>query len=329
SRFYLSLEDNLIRIFAGPTVQKMMTRLGLQEDDIIESPLVTRQIAGAQRKVESHNFDIRKNLLDFDDVNNDQRKVIYQQRDELLESDSVSDNIAGIRGDVVAELVDRFVPPDSIDEQWDLPGLEAELQADFGLDIALQSMAAERDELDAEAIAEHVQQAVDGLFEQKEAQVGGETMRMLEKHLMLNVLDQNWKEHLARMDYLRQGIHLRGYAQKQPKQEYKREAFELFSQMLEKVKHEVVATLARVRVRTEQEVADAEAAERARLEAMVQRMQFRHPDSGAMGADEEAADVLGATDFADRQAALPKVGRNEACPCGSGKKYKHCHGQLG
>ncbi|HOC11188.1 MAG TPA: preprotein translocase subunit SecA, partial [Thermomonas sp.] len=229
SRFYLSLEDNLMRIFAAGWVQTVMAKMGLKEDDIIESPLVTRQIANAQRKVEAHNFDIRKNLLDFDDVNNDQRKVIYQQRNELLEAASVKDNIDGIRNDVIADMVQRFVPADSVDEQWDLPGLEAELAAEFGVQLDLVGLHKTQEELDAAQIRAHVQADILALFEGKEAQTGADTMRMLEKHVMLNVLDQNWKEHLARMDYLRQGIHLRGYAQKQPKQEYKKEAFELFS----------------------------------------------------------------------------------------------------
>jgi preprotein translocase subunit SecA len=323
SRFYLSLEDNLMRIFAADWVQKMMARMGLKEDDIIESPLVSRQIAGAQRKVEAHNFDIRKNLLDFDDVNNDQRKVIYGQRDELLEADGIKDNIDSIRNDVVADIVARFVPPNSIDEQWDLQGLESELRTEFGVETDLVTLAKERAELDAEQIAVHVQGEVGKLFEAKEATIGSENMRMLEKHLMLNVLDQSWKEHLGRMDYLRQGIHLRGYAQKQPKQEYKKEAFELFGEMLEKVKTEVIGLLARVRIRSEEEIAQAEAAERARAEALARQMQFQHPGMGGYGADEEAADP-------DYQNAsdMPKVGRNDPCPCGSGKKFKHCHGQL-
>ncbi|RPE79515.1 preprotein translocase subunit SecA [Vulcaniibacterium tengchongense] len=322
SRFYLSLEDNLMRIFAADWVQKVMARMGLKEDDIIESPLVTKQIANAQRKVEAHNFDIRKNLLDFDDVNNDQRKVIYAQRNELLEAESVQENIEGIRGDVVAETVARFVPPNSVDEQWDLPGLEAALAQDFGVQLPLVAMAKESPELDAETIEERVQEAVRRHFEEREAQLGSETMRLLEKHIMLNVLDQNWKEHLARMDYLRQGIHLRGYAQKQPKQEYKREAFELFSDMLEKVKREVITLLARVRIRSEEEVAALEAQERAMAEAQARQLQFQHADAGGLGADEEAAQARG------REQAFANVGRNDPCPCGSGKKYKHCHGQL-
>lgn len=322
SRFYLSLEDNLMRIFAADWVQRMMARMGLKEDDIIESPLVSKQIAGAQRKVEAHNFDIRKNLLDFDDVNNDQRKVIYRQRDELLEAESIKDNIDGIRNDVVADVVDRFVPPNSIDEQWDLQGLESELAKEFNLQLSVADHVREQSEIDAEGIANYVQAAARKLFEDKEAAVGGDTMRMLEKHLMLTVLDQSWKEHLGRMDYLRQGIHLRGYAQKQPKQEYKKEAFELFSEMLEKVKREVISLLARVRIRSEEEIAQAEAAERARAEAVARQMQFQHPDMGGYGADEEAADV-------DQDpSSMPKVGRNDPCPCGSGKKFKHCHGQL-
>ena len=307
SRFYLSLEDNLMRIFAADWVQRVMARMGLKEDDIIESPLVTKQIANAQRKVEAHNFDIRKNLLDFDDVNNDQRKVIYNQRDELLEADSVQDNVEGIRDDVVADMVARHVPPNSVDAQWDLPGLEATLAEEFGVQVPLVEFATQHDELD-------------------EAQLGPETIRMLEKHIMLNVLDQNWKEHLARMDYLRQGIHLRGYAQKQPKQEYKKEAFELFSEMLDKVKREVVTMLARVRIRDESEIAAMEAEERRQAEARTQQMQFQHSDMGGFGADEEAARVqAGRVAGNDIHA---KVGRNEPCPCGSGKKFKHCHGQL-
>jgi len=326
SRFYLSLEDNLMRIFAADWVQKVMARMGLKEDDIIESPLVTKQIANAQRKVEAHNFDIRKNLLDFDDVNNDQRKVIYGQRDELLDADSIKDNVDGIRHDVVGDLVQRFVPLNSVDEQWDLPGLEAELANEFGVQLDLVRLHKEHDELDAEQIQDRVRQAVDDLFAAKEAQVGGDTMRMLEKHVMLNVLDQNWKEHLGRMDYLRQGIHLRGYAQKQPKQEYKKEAFELFSELLEKVKREVVSLLARVRIRDEAEIAAAEAEERARAEAISRQMQFQHPDMGGLGADEEAAAAQAqAAAYGDE---FSRVGRNDPCPCGSGKKFKHCHGQL-
>jgi preprotein translocase subunit SecA len=325
SRFYLSLEDNLMRIFAADWVQKVMARMGLKEDDIIESPLVTKQIANAQRKVEAHNFDIRKNLLEFDDVNNDQRKVIYGQRDELLEAEDVAENIAAIRGDVVAETVEKFVPPNSIDEQWDLKGLEAVIAEDFGVQLDLDGLVKSEPELDAEGVLKHVDTALTRHFDDREQQLGGETMRMLEKHIMLNVLDQNWKEHLARMDYLRQGIHLRGYAQKQPKQEYKAEAFQLFAEMLEKVKREVVTLLARVRIRSEEEIAQEEAAARAQLEAQSRQMQFQHADVGGYGTENEAGDVLAA---GAAGAAAATIGRNDPCPCGSGKKYKHCHGQL-
>ena len=336
SRFYLSLEDNLMRIFASDWVQKAMRMMGMKEDDVIEDKLVSRQIEKAQRKVEAHNFDIRKNLLDFDDVNNDQRKVIYAQRDELLDADSVKDNIDGIRGDVVAELVSRHVPADSVDEQWDLPGLEAALEGEIGLRLDLQGLVKGAEELDAEGIERHVQDAVAAMFEQKEAQLGAETARALEKHIMLTVLDQGWKEHLARMDYLRQGIHLRGYAQKQPKQEYKKEAFELFSEMLENVKRQVVTLLARVRVRTEEEIAELEAQERAQAEARLRQAQFQHAAAAGYDTEDEVAaiererhaSVMGTAAAGTVVREAPKVGRNDPCPCGSGKKYKHCHGQL-
>ncbi|MDT3485880.1 preprotein translocase subunit SecA [Stenotrophomonas maltophilia] len=329
SRFYLSLEDNLMRIFASDWVQKAMRMMGMKEDDVIEDRLVSRQIEKAQRKVEAHNFDIRKNLLDFDDVNNDQRKVIYAQRDELLDAESVKGNVDGIRDDVIFDVVARFVPPNSIDEQWDLRGLEATLESDFGLQMSLTGLVKEHEELDAEAIAAKVQERVNQHFAEKEAGVGEETMRALEKHVMLTVLDQSWKEHLARMDYLRQGIYLRGYAQKQPKQEYKKEAFELFSDMLENVKREVVTLLSRVRVRSDEEVQALEAAERQQVEARLRQSQFQHQDAGGYSADEEAAQVEAERQgVAQLQRDEPKIGRNDPCPCGSGKKYKHCHGQL-
>ncbi|WP_423161728.1 preprotein translocase subunit SecA [Stenotrophomonas geniculata] len=329
SRFYLSLEDNLMRIFASDWVQKAMRMMGMKEDDVIEDRLVSRQIEKAQRKVEAHNFDIRKNLLDFDDVNNDQRKVIYAQRDELLDAESVKDNVDGIRDDVIFDVVARFVPPNSIDEQWDLRGLEATLESDFGLQMSLTDLVKSHEELDAEAIAAKVQERVNQHFAEKEAGVGEETMRALEKHVMLTVLDQSWKEHLARMDYLRQGIYLRGYAQKQPKQEYKKEAFELFSDMLENVKREVVTLLSRVRIRSDEEVQALEAAERQQAEARLSQSQFQHQDVGGYSADEEAAQVQAAQQGnAQVQRDEPKIGRNDPCPCGSGKKYKHCHGQL-
>ena len=332
SRFYLSLEDNLMRIFAADWVKNAMRKMGMKEDEVIESGMVSKQIQNAQRKVESHNFDIRKNLLDFDDVANDQRKVIYQQRNELLESESVQDSIEAIRSDVIYETARRFVPENSIDAQWDVEGLERSFQDEFGITLEAEKVIeASNHEIDDEQLVRHAVDAAARHFSEKESQVTPDIMRQLEKHLMLNVLDQSWKEHLARMDYLRQGIHLRGYAQKQPKQEYKRESFELFTELLEKVKREVTALLARIRIRNDDEVAELEAADRARMEAQANRMQFQHPDMGGYGADEEAADVLGATPTLAATTSVrngQKVGRNDPCPCGSGKKYKQCHGQL-
>ena len=333
SRFYLSLEDNLMRIFAADWVKNAMRKMGMKDDEVIESGMVSKQIQNAQRKVEAHNFDIRKNLLDFDDVANDQRKVIYQQRDELLESDSVQEAIEAIREDVFVEHARRYVPENSIDAQWDIDGLERSLMEEFGIDVGLKARLAETDhEIDAIGVTQHVLDVAGKHFADKEAQVSGEIMRQLEKHLMLNVLDQSWKEHLARMDYLRQGIHLRGYAQKQPKQEYKRESFELFTELLEKVKREVTALLARVRIRSEEEIVEMENADRLRMEAQANRMQFQHPETGGYGADEEAAaaEALAAQGqgvLAPHRAGQ-KIGRNDPCPCGSGKKYKQCHGQL-
>jgi preprotein translocase subunit SecA len=324
SRFYLSLEDNLMRIFAADWVQTAMRRMGMKDDEVIESALVSRQIQNAQRKVEAHNFDIRKNLLEYDDVANDQRKVIYQQRNELLEADDVAETIRAICNDVVEEQVRKFVPKDSIDEQWDLAGLQASLQEHFTVNADLNALLHEGSELDDEGIAHAIQKIVADHFEQKETLMGSEMARQLEKHMMLNVLDQTWKEHLARMDYLRQGIHLRGYAQKQPKQEYKRESYELFSEMLDKVKFEVTSLLARVRIRDEEEVVAMEEADRARHEQQALQMNFQHPSSGTLSADEELED-MGVIKSASRS----RVGRNDPCPCGSGKKFKQCHGQLG
>ncbi len=323
SRFYLSLEDNLMRIFAADWVQTAMRRMGMKEDEVIESALVSRQIQNAQRKVEAHNFDMRKNLLEYDDVANDQRKVIYQQRNELLEADDVADTIHAIREDVVEEQVRKFVPIDSIDEQWDLPSLEQAMQEHFTVHVDLNALLASSEELDDKGVVAEVQKQVAEHFSHKEAQIGPEMARQLEKHLMLNVLDQTWKEHLARMDYLRQGIHLRGYAQKQPKQEYKRESFELFSEMLDKVKFEVTTMLARVRVRDEDEVTAMEEADRVRHEQQAKQMNFQHPSVGSMGADDELAEMA-----VIKTASGPKVGRNDPCPCGSGKKFKQCHGLL-
>ncbi len=329
SRFYLSLEDDLMRIFAGDWVARAMKFMGMKEDEAIEDRLVSKQIEKAQRKVEAHNFDIRKNLLDFDDVNNDQRKVIYEQRNELLELDSFEESIAGIRADVFTEVVREHVPANSVGAQWDLPGLERVLESDFGLPVSLVRLTEAREEVSDEDILNTVLEAAERQAREKEAMIGSEIMRSLEKHMMLTVLDQSWKDHLASMDYLRQGIHLRGYAQKQPKQEYKREAFELFSAMLDKVKREVITLLARVRIRTDDEIAQLEAEQRRQQAAAA--MDFQHADAGGYGVEDEAAQVQAQQQQAAAQPHLreaPKVGRNDPCPCGSGKKFKQCHGQL-
>ncbi|BBD80951.1 preprotein translocase subunit SecA [Aerosticca soli] len=330
SRFYLSLEDNLLRIFAGDWVGRWMRMFGMKESDALEDRMISRQIEKAQRKVEQHNFDIRKHLLEFDDVANDQRKVIYAQRNELLEGEDIAEAIADIRDDVIEQVVRRYVPANSIDEQWDIAGLDRELESEFGLALDLPHWVERQHELDDAAILAHVREGMRELFAAKEAQVGAETMRQLEKHIMLSVLDNAWKEHLASMDYLRQGIYLRGYAQKQPKQEFKRESFELFSAMLERIKLEVVQMLARIRIRSEEEVAAMEA-EQQRLAERLQR-QMLASGGGApnapVGADAEAIATAALQVPKAAPYEGPKVGRNDPCPCGSGKKFKHCHGQL-
>jgi preprotein translocase subunit SecA len=334
SRFYLSLEDNLIRIFMGEGVARLMRMFGMKEDDAIQDKMVSRQIEKAQRKVEAHNFDIRKHLLEFDDTANDQRKVIYQQRNELLDSDDVGETITSIRQDVFTELVRRYVPHDSVDEQWNIAGLETELASEFGLQMNLAQWIEEQEEVDADGVLEHVLAGADRLFREKEAMLGSEVMRGLEKHVMLSVLDNGWKEHLASMDYLRQGIYLRGYAQKQPKQEFKREAFELFEAMLGRIKHEIVQLLARVRIRSEDEVEALERQQRLQAEAQARAMQFQHAEAAGFGAGEQAAEPPGGAEGQMPVVQMPvhrdapKVGRNDPCPCGSGKKYKQCHGKL-
>jgi preprotein translocase subunit SecA len=304
-----------------------MKRFGMKEDEALEDRMISRQIEKAQRKVEQHNFDIRKNLLEYDDVANDQRKVIYRQRDELLEEDDVSATVADIREDVVDNVVRRYVPADSIDEQWDIAGLERELESDFGMSAELKHWLEQQSEADADTVAKHVRALVDGLFRAKEEQVGPETMRQLEKHIMLSVVDNAWKEHLSSMDYMRQGIYLRGYAQQDPKQAFKRESFDLFSQMLARIKTEVTQMLARIRVRSEEEVAAMEAEQQRMAERMQRQMQATGggaPVGGALGMEAPVQQIA----QAEPATSGPKVGRNDPCPCGSGKKYKHCHGQL-
>ena len=334
SRFYLSLQDNLMRIFGGEGLVRWMQRFGMKEDDALEDKLVSRQIEKAQRKVEQHNFDIRKQLLEFDDTANDQRKVIYAQRRELLESEDVSETVRDIRHDVFESLATQYVPHDTVDEQWDLAGLSATLESEFGMKLDLKHWLETSTEADSAAIHQHVIEAADEMFAAKEQQVGPEVMRALEKHVMLTAVDSAWKDHLASMDYLRQGIYLRSYAQIDPKQEYKREAYRLFEDMLGRIKKELVQTLARVRIRSEEEVAAMEAEQR--RQAAARAMDFQHaqstgydpmPQLGAEGEGQQAGAAVAAA-AAPIVREGPKVGRNDPCPCGSGKKYKHCHGAL-
>ncbi|WP_139709677.1 preprotein translocase subunit SecA [Aeromonas allosaccharophila] len=322
SRFYLSMEDTLMRIFASDRVTGMMKKLGMEEGEAIEHPWVTKAIENAQRKVEGRNFDIRKSLLEFDDVANDQRKVVYEQRNELLDTNDISETIHVIRDDVYGAVIDEYIPPQSLEEMWDVPGLEARLKADFALDLPLQQWLAEDDKLYEEKLRERILDEATKLYAHKEELVGKEVLRNFEKAVMLQTLDGLWKEHLAAMDHLRQGIHLRGYAQKNPKQEYKRESFDLFTQMLETLKRDVVSILSRVQVQ-ERDVEAMEEQQRQQAEAAPRT--YTHAAAESQLVDEEAAGEEGHTTFVrDEQ----KIGRNDPCPCGSGKKYKHCHGQL-
>ncbi|MDU4188491.1 MAG: preprotein translocase subunit SecA [Aeromonas sp.] len=322
SRFYLSMEDTLMRIFASDRVTGMMKKLGMEEGEAIEHPWVTKAIENAQRKVEGRNFDIRKNLLEFDDVANDQRKVVYEQRNELLDTSDISETIHVIRDDVYGSVIDEYIPPQSLEEMWDVPGLEARLKSDFALDLPLQQWLAEDDKLYEEKLRERILEEATKLYAHKEELVGKEVLRNFEKAVMLQTLDGLWKEHLAAMDHLRQGIHLRGYAQKNPKQEYKRESFDLFTQMLETLKRDVVSILSRVQVQ-ERDVEAMEEQQRQQAEAAPRT--YTHATAENQLADEDTGGAEGHTTFVrDEQ----KIGRNDPCPCGSGKKYKHCHGQL-
>jgi len=313
SRFYLSLDDALMRIFASEKMGNMMKRLGMERGEAIEHPWVTRAIENAQRKVEGRNFDSRKQLLEYDDVANDQRKVIYEQRNELLDEGEISDTIKVIREDVVNGILDQYIPPQSLEEMWDIAGLEERFKAEFLTDMPVQNWLDEDDKLYEEKLRERVLEEVSAAYKRKEEIVGPEVIRQFEKAVMLQNLDSHWKEHLAAMDHLRQGIHLRGYAQKNPKQEYKRESFELFTEMLEALKVEVVTILSKVQVKAQE---DVEAVEEKRRQADDTPKHFEH----------KSANEPEKTNAALRQG--PKVGRNDACPCGSGKKYKQCHGKL-
>ncbi|MCB5186241.1 preprotein translocase subunit SecA [Methylobacillus gramineus] len=323
SRFYLSLEDQLLRIFASDRVSAIMERLKMPEGEAIEHPWVTRAIENAQRKVEGRNFDIRKQLLEYDDVSNDQRKVIYQQRNDLLEAADVGETIAVMRADVIQDTVTTYIPPQSLEEQWDVSGLEKALQAELGLEIPLQKMLEDNPNLHEETVREHIKDAADAAYKAKEDQASPSVIRQFERAVMLQSLDNHWREHLAALDHLRQGIHLRSYAQKNPKQEYKREAFTLFSNLLDTVKREVTQVTMLVKVQSE---ADVEAVEKP---IELENVQYQHASYGE-ALESEAGDSAEDNDLAIRpfERDSNKVGRNDPCPCGSGKKYKQCHGKL-
>ena len=332
SRFYLSVDDNLMRIFVNDNMRGMMQKLGGEPGEAIEHKLINRSIENAQRKVEGHNFDIRKNLLEYDDVSNDQRQVIYQQRLQLMQSESIADTIEGLREEVIVDLVGQHIPPDSLAEQWDLVGLQEELQSEFGSHQPLQQWLEDDDSLDESGLIERILQQAESEYATKQAafEAANIDLRLVEKQVMLQLLDQRWKEHLASMDQLRQGIHLRAYAQKQPKQEFKRESFELFQSLLYNIKYDVVRTLSRMQLENPEELAAAERKRRAEAE---QHMQFQHASAGQLEAPESA----GQSDAETQAEAKPapfvrdnrKVGRNEPCPCGSGKKFKQCCGRAG
>ena len=332
SRFYLSVDDNLMRIFVNDNMRGMMQKLGGEPGEAIEHKLINRSIENAQRKVEGHNFDIRKNLLEYDDVSNDQRQVIYQQRLQLMQSESIADTIEGLREEVIVDLVGQHIPPDSLAEQWDLVGLQEELQSEFGSHQPLQQWLEDDDSLDESGLIERILQQAEAEYATKQAafEAANIDLRLVEKQVMLQLLDQRWKEHLASMDQLRQGIHLRAYAQKQPKQEFKRESFELFQSLLYNIKYDVVRTLSRMQLENPEELAAAERKRRAEAE---QHMQFQHASAGQL----EAPEGEGQSDPETQAKAKPapfvrdnrKVGRNEPCPCGSGKKFKQCCGRAG
>ena len=345
SRFYLSMEDTLMRIFGDPERTKgLLARAGMREGEAIESKLLSRQIERAQRKVEAHNFDIRKNLLEYDDVANDQRKVVYHQRSELMAADEIEDSVAAIREEVIADAVALHIPPGSLEEQWDVEGLSKALEAEFGLNVDIAGLVAEDKSINDDGIRDYCIEQAARAYAEREQKIGSELMRNVEKQVMLRQLDHHWKEHLAAMDHLRQGIGLRSYAQKNPKQEYKREAFEMFGAMMEQVKHDTISILTRIRIQGEDDLAEMQ-----RQREEQQKLKFQHPQASALGAQAPAAPAPGPVAAQQGQAApqgLPrqggespaavetfvrdgrKVGRNEPCPCGSGKKFKRCHGQL-
>ncbi|MCH8533266.1 MAG: preprotein translocase subunit SecA [Saccharospirillum sp.] len=330
SRFFLSMEDSLMRIFMPERMKGVMQSLGMKDGEAIEAKMVTNAIEKAQRKVENRNFDIRKQLLEYDDVANDQRKVVYQQRDDLMELESIEDIIGNIRADIVNAEISEHLPPQSLPEQWDVPELEKSVEKEFGVKLPIQQWLDEDDHLHEEALRERILNAVVERYKEKENVAGVDALRKFEKQVMLQVLDQHWKEHLYNMDHLRQGIHLRGYAQKNPKQEYKRESFELFQTMLNQVKSDTIRILSHIQVRTPEEAAEEE---RKRREVAMARMRFQHAQTSALAeSGEEGAAPAAAQPQGNSGQPLvrqgQKVGRNDPCPCGSGKKYKQCHGKL-
>ena len=322
SRFYLSLDDSLMRIFAGDRVRAIMDRLKMPEGEAIEAGIVNRSIEGAQRKVEARNFDVRKQLLEYDDVSNDQRKVIYQQRNDILEATSLDEQITSLRRSAMTDVVRTYVPAESLEEQWDLPTLEKTLREEWQLEVPLAQAVEGSDSITDEDIVQKVVAAADALFKAKVDIVGAEQFTPFMRMVLLQSIDSHWREHLAALDYLRQGIHLRGYAQKNPKQEYKREAFELFSQLLDVVKMEVTRLLMTVRVQSQDEVAQAAQALEQQAGAL-SNVTYTHPnEDGSVSIEADPANAM------PDGSAVPKVGRNDPCPCGSGKKYKSCHGRL-
>jgi len=320
SRFYLSFEDDLLRIFGSERLSGLMQRLGMTEGEAMEHPWVTRAIENAQRKVEGHNFDIRKQLLEYDDVANEQRRVIYQQRNELLAQGDVAETIARIREDVVRQITFRFLPPDALEDLWDPPGLDAVFRQELGVELGIARWIESDRQIEPATVAQKIHERLLQAYRATENQIGPQALRHVERSVMLRVIDQHWRDHLANMDYLRQGIHLRGYAQKNPRQEYKREAFEMFSQMLEAIKQETLFTLHKLQFQPDEVPM--------RSEPAPIRMQFEHAAAGGM-ADGESPDAQAPAAASHTPVRVDrKVGRNEPCPCGSGKKFKHCHGRL-
>ncbi len=332
SQFYLSMEDNLLRIFAAERMSNLMRKLGIKEGDVIQHPWISRAIENAQKRVEGLNFDIRKNLLEYDDVANDQRKVIYQQRLELLKAEEIAESVKQIREEVVTAMLGQYIPPQSLEEQWDIAGLERQINQDFGMKLDISDWLEKDESLHEETLHQRIFQEIEQAYQQKEERYGPDAMRHVEKAIMLQLLDSHWKDHLAAMDHLRQGIHLRGYAQKNPTQEYKRESFEMFTSLLENLKYELIAMLSRVEISTEE-------AQYAPAQQPAAHLHYHHAETTSMLPSPEAEaqarpeqpQALGEEEMEPVQPYVreqPKVGRNEPCPCGSSKKYKQCHGKL-